>query len=81
MIVHVIIGLPGETESMITDTVRYLAAMDIQGINSSFFTYCVIQTWQCCMKKSLSGSLPWTSISVSSETVSVFCRRMLSSTV
>lgn len=32
VIVHVIIGLPGETESMITDTVRYLAAMDIQGI-------------------------------------------------
>ena len=32
VIVHTIIGLPGEDPDMITDTVRYLTARDIQGI-------------------------------------------------
>lgn len=32
VIVHIIIGLPGETEEMIYDTVRYLADMRIDGI-------------------------------------------------
>ena len=32
VIVHTILGLPGETESMILDTVRYLNTMDIQGL-------------------------------------------------
>lgn len=32
VVVHIIIGLPGETEEMIYDTVRYLADMRIDGI-------------------------------------------------
>lgn len=32
VVVHVIIGLPGETEEMIYDTIRYLAKMHIDGI-------------------------------------------------
>ncbi len=32
VVVHIIIGLPGETEEMIYDTVRYLADMQIDGI-------------------------------------------------
>lgn len=32
VIVHVILGLPGETDTMMLDTVRYLNSLDIQGI-------------------------------------------------
>lgn len=32
VIVHMIIGLPGETEQMIYDTARYIGAQDIQGV-------------------------------------------------
>lgn len=34
-IVHVILGIPGETREMMLDTIRYLAAQDIQGIKLS----------------------------------------------
>jgi len=32
VIVHTILGLPGETQSMILDTVKYLNTLDIQGV-------------------------------------------------
>lgn len=62
VIVHTILGLPGESRKDILETMAYLNAWISRGSSCSFFMYCVVQILPLIMNPVFSALMNGTSI-------------------